>query len=41
MDLTAEVPTVTNVRVAQRFDDSFDLQERYLLETEPVPVPQA
>ena len=41
VDLTAEVPTVTNVRVAQRFDDSFDLQERYLLETEPVPAPQA
>ena len=30
VDLTAEVPTVTNVRVAQRFDDS-----------EPVPAPQA
>ena len=35
----AEVPTVTNVRVAQRFDDSSDLQARYLAETEPIPAP--
>ena len=39
VDLTAEVPTVTNVRVAQRFDDSSDLQARYLAETEPIPAP--
>ena len=39
VDLTAEVPTVTNVRVAQRFDDSSDLQARYQAETEPIPAP--
>ncbi len=39
VDLTAEVPTVTNVRVAQRFDDSDDLQNRYLVETNPIPAP--
>ena len=39
VDLTTEVPTVTNVRVAQRFDDSSDLQARYLAETEPIPAP--
>ena len=39
VDLTAEVPTVTNVRVAQRFDDSDDLEDRYLVETNPIPAP--
>ncbi len=39
MDLTAEFPTVTNVRVAQRFDDSSDLETRYLAETNPIPAP--
>jgi hypothetical protein len=39
VDLTAAVPTVTNVRVAQRFDDSDDLEDRYLVETNPIPAP--
>ena len=39
LDLAAEVPTVTNVRVAQRFDDTIDLLDRYLVETEPIPAP--
>ena len=41
VDLTADVPTVTNVRTAQRFSDELDLMERYLAETEPIPQPPA
>ncbi|MBR1589138.1 MAG: hypothetical protein IJ658_12530, partial [Kiritimatiellae bacterium] len=39
IDLSTEVPTVTNVRLAQTFDDTADLQQRYLDATAPIPAP--
>ena len=39
IDLTAEIPTVTDVRVAQRISDQRDLEERYLEETARIPQP--